>query len=158
MSFQTQVMKLAFFVTVYTPWQDSQMTYVHLSSIQLWVVCFHQHSTYVHNFIIIIVSLFIIILLFWVYIVTFTKVLTIYHSWIHPLHHSPLFSLFPIPGTVSTHLIFPFSDMSTWYLHHIHLLSPFPYILPLSGANPQTGPILPSCPTFLKTSDIFCLR
>jgi hypothetical protein len=24
------------------------------------------------------------------YIVTFTKVLTICHSWIHPLHHSPL--------------------------------------------------------------------
>jgi hypothetical protein len=35
--------------------------------------------------------------LYWEYIVTFTKVLTIYHNWIHPLHHSPLSPL-PIPG------------------------------------------------------------
>jgi hypothetical protein len=33
-------------------------------------------------------------LLCWGYIVTFTKVLTMYHSWIHPLHHS---SLSPLP-------------------------------------------------------------
>jgi hypothetical protein len=30
--------------------------------------------------------------------VTFTKILTIYHSWIHLLHYSPLFPLTPIPG------------------------------------------------------------
>jgi hypothetical protein len=39
------------------------------------------------------------------YIVTFTKVLAIYHSWINPLHHSPL-SSFPMPGIVSVGLIF----------------------------------------------------
>jgi hypothetical protein len=27
--------------------------------------------------------------LYWGYNVTFTKVLTIYHCWIHPLYHSP---------------------------------------------------------------------
>jgi hypothetical protein len=34
--------------------------------------------------------------LYWEYIVTFTKVLTIYHNWIHPLHHSHLSSPPPI--------------------------------------------------------------
>jgi hypothetical protein len=29
----------------------------------------------------------IIVFLYWGYIVTFTKVLTLYHSWIHTLHH-----------------------------------------------------------------------
>jgi hypothetical protein len=38
-------------------------------------------------------SFFFFLWLYWEYIVTFTKVLTIYHSWIHALHHSPLFSL-----------------------------------------------------------------
>jgi hypothetical protein len=37
-------------------------------------------------------SLFLKLLLYW-YIVTFTKVFTIYHNWIHPLYHSPLFHL-----------------------------------------------------------------
>jgi hypothetical protein len=32
---------------------------------------------------------YFLLLLFWGYIVTFTKVLTLYHSWIHPLHYSP---------------------------------------------------------------------
>jgi hypothetical protein len=35
---------------------------------------------------------FIIILLYWGYTVTFTKALAIYHNWIHPLHHSFLYS------------------------------------------------------------------
>jgi hypothetical protein len=30
------------------------------------------------------------ILLYWRYIMTFTKVLIIYHSWIHPFHHCPM--------------------------------------------------------------------
>jgi hypothetical protein len=30
------------------------------------------------------------LLLYWGYILAFTKVLTTYHSWIHPRHHSPL--------------------------------------------------------------------
>jgi hypothetical protein len=52
-------------------------------------------------------------LLYWGYIVTFTKVLTIHHSWIHPLHHSPLSPPSLIPRIVSTGLIFPFSYLST---------------------------------------------
>jgi hypothetical protein len=32
---------------------------------------------------------FFFLLLYWGYTVTFTKVLIKYHSWIHPLHHSP---------------------------------------------------------------------
>jgi hypothetical protein len=51
-------------------------------------------------------------LLYWGYIVTFIKVLTIYHSWLHLLHHSLLSPPSPIPGIVSTGLIFPFSWMS----------------------------------------------
>jgi hypothetical protein len=45
-----------------------------------------------------------LLLLCWGYIVAFTKVITIYqiyHTWIHPLHHFPLFSPPPIPGIVS---------------------------------------------------------
>jgi hypothetical protein len=38
------------------------------------------------------------LLLHWGYIVTFTKVLTIYHIWIHPHHH---FSLSPTPSSHS---------------------------------------------------------
>jgi hypothetical protein len=41
-------------------------------------------------------------LLYWGYIVTLMKVLTIYHTWIHPLHHSLLFPTPLIPGIVST--------------------------------------------------------
>jgi hypothetical protein len=39
--------------------------------------------------------------------------------------------------------------MST-YFHHIHLPSPFPYIPPPIGTNPQTGLVLPACSLFLK--------
>jgi hypothetical protein len=39
----------------------------------------------------------IILLLYWGYTVIFTKVLTIYHSWIHLLHHYPSFSNFIKP-------------------------------------------------------------
>jgi hypothetical protein len=54
------------------------------------------------------ISFFLFLLLqYWGYIVTFIKVLTLYHSWIHPLHYSPL----SIPGKVSTGLIFHFH---TW--------------------------------------------
>jgi hypothetical protein len=49
---------------------------------------------------------------FWGYIVTFTKVLTIYHSWIHPLNHSPLSPPPPIPVIASTGFIFSFTYMN----------------------------------------------
>jgi hypothetical protein len=77
--------------------------------------------------------------------VIFTKVLTIYHSYLPS----------PTPGIVATGLIFPFLYMSTQYFHHIHPPTPFPYVLlPPTGVNSQTGPVLPSCSLFLK-KDIF---
>jgi hypothetical protein len=69
------------------------------------------------------------------YIVIVTKVLTIYHSWIHP-SIILLYPASPIPGVVSTGFIFPFSYVSTWYFHHIQPPSPFPCILYLpTGSN-----------------------
>jgi hypothetical protein len=62
--------------------------------------------------------------------VTFTNVFTInqiYHAWIHPLHHSPLSSPPPIPGIVSTDLIFPFTYTCIPYLYPP---TPFPHIFP----------------------------
>jgi hypothetical protein len=53
--------------------------------------------------------------------VTFIKVLTVYHSWTHSFQHSPLLPPPPIPGIVSTGLIFLFTYMYT-YFHHIHPL------------------------------------
>jgi hypothetical protein len=70
---------------------------------------------------------FSFLLLYWGYIVTFTKVLIIYHSCIHPSHSWNSF----------TRSYFSFAYMSTIYFHHIHLLIPFPYILP-----PSTVPTL----------------
>jgi hypothetical protein len=78
---------------------------------------------------------FFLLLLCWRYIVTFTKVLTMYHSSIYPLHHSPLSPPFPIPGIVSICLIFPLTCM----VHNIgttlpsYSLSPPP---PPTGTNP----------------------
>jgi hypothetical protein len=48
-----------------------------------------------------------------------------------------LYSL-PIPGIVSTGLIFVFTYMYTHYLYYIHPLTPFPTFPPLSptGAKP----------------------
>jgi hypothetical protein len=54
--------------------------------------------------------------------VTFTKFLTIYHSWIHPLHHSPL----SIPGIVSTCQHFHtwlYNISTTFILLHPFLMS-----------------------------------
>jgi hypothetical protein len=67
-----------------------------------------------------------ILLLYWGYIVTFTKVLTIFHSLIHSLQHSllspsPYFS----PISVSTVPIFPFSYVSTYFSTTFSLLHSF---------------------------------
>jgi hypothetical protein len=115
-------------------------------------LCFFHHPSYF--------SLFIIIsLLYWWHIVTFTKVLTIYHSWIHPPHHSPLFSSphswnsfsrshFSI--FIHEYVIFPPHSPS-------YTLSLFPYIPPPAGTNLPDG----TCFTFLffvfEKRD-FCLR
>jgi hypothetical protein len=52
------------------------------------------------------------------YIVIFTYVLTIYHSWIYPLHHS----LFPPPllRTISSDFILLFLHMHTKLIYHIY--------------------------------------
>jgi hypothetical protein len=52
-----------------------------------------------------------LLLVYWGYIVLFAEVLTIYHSCVHPFHHSPFF---PSPPFLefSTSLIFPFLYMS----------------------------------------------
>jgi hypothetical protein len=57
----------------------------------------------------------------------------------------------PIPGIISTGLIFSFSYLRTQFFHHTHPCSAFPYVLPpLTGTNLQTGPILLYSPLLLK--------
>jgi hypothetical protein len=75
------------------------------------------------------------------YIVAFTKALTmcqIHHTWIHPsialFYPSP-----PVPGTVSTGIVFTFTYMCTHYFHHIHPPTPLPPHTPSLAE-----PILPS--------------
>jgi hypothetical protein len=73
----------------------------------------------------------IFLLLFWEYIVTFIKVVTIHHSWIHTLNHCPLFPLTPF--------LEQFQQVSFFHLHTcVHniciiftLLHPFPTSSPL---------------------------
>jgi hypothetical protein len=93
------------------------------------------------------------------YNVTFTKVLAIYHSWIHPLYHSPVNSPPAIPGIVATGLIFPFTCMYTWYFHHVHLLQAFFVSSPLWLYQPprQNLLCLPAI-RFCKKKWHFCLR
>jgi hypothetical protein len=102
----------------------------------------------------------------WEYIVTFTKVLTIYqiyHNWTHLHHHSSLSSSHSWNSFNRSH--FSFTFMCTQYLHHIHLPSPFPHLLPLPSVPtppPQAGPILPSFSLILykkkkKKKLFFCL-
>jgi hypothetical protein len=90
----------------------------------------------------------------WGYIVAFTKVpkiYQIYHTWIHPLHHSPL-SYHPlIPGIVSTGFIFPFTYMWTYYLYCVCLPTPLSplFLLPLLLMPPDR-----TCSTFLLSDFI----
>jgi hypothetical protein len=82
--------------------------------------------------------------LYWGYIVTFTKVLTIYHSWIYPICHSPLS---PAPHSWNSFnrshfsfctygyiILLPYSPSSTlsFYSGRSHCL----LSLDLSQANP----------------------
>jgi hypothetical protein len=69
--------------------------------------------------------------------VTFTQVLTVYHSGIHP---PPSFSFILSPSSpkiVSTGPNFPFTYMCIQYLHHIYppILSPLIFPSP-TGTNP----------------------
>jgi hypothetical protein len=61
----------------------------------------------------------------------------LHHTWIHP----PSFPFIlppppPIPGIVSTGLIFLFTYMYTQYLNYIHPPMPFPHLPPPTGTNP----------------------
>jgi hypothetical protein len=85
--------------------------------------------------------LFIFIVLSGEYIVVFTKILTIYHSWIHPLYQSPLSSS-SSTGIVSPGIIFPFINMCTQSLHYIHPPKPIPHLCP-----PPTGTCSPTSST-----------
>jgi hypothetical protein len=69
------------------------------------------------------------LLLCWGYFVTFTKFLIVYHSWIHPFHHSPLFRPL-IPGTVLTGLIFSI------YIHVYPVFVPYSFSYTLSPHPP----------------------
>jgi hypothetical protein len=65
--------------------------------------------------------------LYWGYIVIFTQVLTVYHSLIHPLHHSPLF---PCPNPWNS---FNRCHFST-YIHTYTVFAPY---LPSYTLSPQ---------------------
>jgi hypothetical protein len=41
-----------------------------------------------------------------------------------------------IPGIITTGIIFAFTCISAYFLHLIHLLTPFPQHIPPTGANP----------------------
>jgi hypothetical protein len=110
------------------------------------------------------VFLFIIsIYYFWEYIVTFTKVATIYQmylSWIHPLHHSPLF---PLPYSSKS---FKRSHFSI-YIHAYTIFAPHSpsYTFPLHPTPsrwyqpPRQDPFWPPILRFCKQTEwTFCLR
>jgi hypothetical protein len=90
--------------------------------------------------------------------VTFTKVLTVYHSWIHPLHHSLLSSLTHYWNSfnvshfsicIQKYIIFPLHSPS-------YILSLYPP--PLAWVPyTQTKSVLPSCSLILKKWRHFCL-
>jgi hypothetical protein len=88
------------------------------------------------------------------------------HTWIHSLYHPTLFLLPPIPGIVSTGIIFPFTYMCTQYLHYIQHLTPLPHILPTAtGTMPLyprqdllCPPVLRFCRRKRKNGSFVCLR
>jgi hypothetical protein len=59
----------------------------------------------------------------------------------------------PRPGIVPTGIIFPLTYMCTQYMHHIHLLAPFPCLL-----TPPTGTNLPRQDLFCPPVLWFCKR
>jgi hypothetical protein len=71
----------------------------------------------------------IILLLYWEYIVTFTKVLIVYHSWIHP----PIILLYPPPHSWSS------LDRSLLHFHaRVHDPSTtFTLLLPFLASSPS---------------------
>jgi hypothetical protein len=99
------------------------------------------------------VSFLFLLLLLWGYTVTFIKMIVIYHTWIHPLS----FSFILLPCSWNS---FNRSHFSI-FRHDYKISPPYSpshtlslYLPPPTGANPQTGPVLPSCSTFLRR-DVF---
>jgi hypothetical protein len=74
------------------------------------------------------------------YIVAFTNVFTIYHNWIHPLYHSPLFLL---PHSWNSFSIFHFSICIHVYTVFVpyspsYTISPFPPPPTGTDSHPRT--------------------
>jgi hypothetical protein len=90
---------------------------------------------------------FLKLLLHWGYIVTFTKVLILCRSWIHPLNHSPLslhsHSWDSLNRTHCSIFIHEYIRFPPYNLLHPFLVSP-----PYTGANLQKGPVWSSCSPF----------
>jgi hypothetical protein len=76
------------------------------------------------------------------------KKFLIYHTWIHPLHCSPLFSPHLTYGIVTTGIFIAITYMCTHFLDCIHPPNPFPQQLPApTGASPSL--LVRTCSTFL---------
>jgi hypothetical protein len=89
---------------------------------------------------------FIILLSYWWYIVTFTKVTMVQYTRVEFTPSSSSFKP-PSPHSWNSFSMSHFSFFMHEYIifHHIHPPTPFPYILlPPTGPTPQTGPVLPS--------------
>jgi hypothetical protein len=102
----------------------------------------------------------IILLLYWGKIVTFTKVLTLHHSWIHPLLS---FSFIPLPPFLEWFQHILFFHFHTW-IHNIStifiLLHPFliSSLLPLYQSPGRTGPGLYSCSLFFVKTHFYFFK
>jgi hypothetical protein len=88
------------------------------------------------------------------------KFLTIYHSSVHLLHHSPL--LPPPPNSWNSFNMSHFFHLHTC-VYNVSTIFVFlqPFLIsspPPMGTNPKTGPILPSCSLLMKKDHFVCLR
>jgi hypothetical protein len=73
---------------------NSILSYVIVALIYVPFFCPSTSTAFVADFLLFL-HCFILLLFYWGNNVACTKGLTIYHSWIHPLHHSPLSPLSP---------------------------------------------------------------
>jgi hypothetical protein len=85
--------------------------------------------------------------------VAFRKILTMYHAWIHPLHHSLLVPPPLIPEIISTDIIFPFTATCIQHFYCIHHPSLFPNLLPT-----PTGTNIPKQDLLHHPFHWFCIR
>jgi hypothetical protein len=82
----------------------------------------------------------------WGYIVAFNKVLTLYHSWIHSLHHSPLLPLSPFLEQYKSHF-------SIFIHEYIIFTSCSPFYTPFLTLPTNSNPHIETVLTFL-----FCFQ